>query len=211
MMDKELRQIIEMRRAVRRFEADEIPQEILNECLDLALLAPNSSNLQPWEFYVVKSSDKKKQMVEACLGQNAAKTAPVLIAIVGRTKTWKAHSRQILDMWPEGEPPQIVKKYYTKTVRLLYNQGFLGLFGLLKYLISFFVGWKKSYSKRSIQRSSHENLVGQNLLFSGAKFDVSTYGSRFCFLPNGRIRRKTRTEYLTFSQRCLCRYDYCRR
>jgi nitroreductase len=51
----------------------------------LALLAPNSSNLQPWTFYVVQNPTKKKQLVKACLNQLAAKTASELIVCVART------------------------------------------------------------------------------------------------------------------------------
>lgn len=73
------RKVIESRRSVRKFTDKPIPSEILDECLDLALLAPNSSNLQPWTFYVVQNPSKKKQLVKACLGQLAAKTASELI------------------------------------------------------------------------------------------------------------------------------------
>ena len=38
------RKVIESRRSVRKFTDKAIPTEILDDCLDLALLAPNSSN-----------------------------------------------------------------------------------------------------------------------------------------------------------------------
>jgi nitroreductase len=77
--------VIESRRSVRKFTDKAIPTEVLDACLDLALLAPNSSNLQPWTFYVVQNPAKKKQLVKACLGQLAAKTASELIVCVART------------------------------------------------------------------------------------------------------------------------------
>ena len=48
------RKVIESRRSVRKFTDKAIPTEVLDACLDLALIAPNSSNLQPWTFYVVQ-------------------------------------------------------------------------------------------------------------------------------------------------------------
>ena len=78
------RKVIESRRSVRKFTDKPIPSEILDECLDLALLAPNSSNLQPWTFYVVQNPTKKKQLVKACLGQLAAKTASEKLRILSR-------------------------------------------------------------------------------------------------------------------------------
>lgn len=54
------RKVVESRRSVRKFTDKPIPEDVLNACLDLALLAPNSSNLQPWTFYVVQDAAKKK-------------------------------------------------------------------------------------------------------------------------------------------------------
>lgn len=53
------KKVIQSRRSVRKFTKKEIPAEVLDDCLDLALLAPNSSNLQPWTFYVVQNPTKK--------------------------------------------------------------------------------------------------------------------------------------------------------
>jgi len=48
------RQLVHARRSIRKFTDEKIPDHILDECLDLALLAPNSSNLQTWQFYKIK-------------------------------------------------------------------------------------------------------------------------------------------------------------
>lgn len=57
------RKVIESRRSVRKYTEKQIPADVLDACLDLALLAPNSSNLQPWTFYVVQSQAKKNKWV----------------------------------------------------------------------------------------------------------------------------------------------------
>ena len=49
--------LIRRRRSVRKFTNESVPNEVITKALKSALLAPNSSNLQPWEFYWVK--DKK--------------------------------------------------------------------------------------------------------------------------------------------------------
>ena len=79
------KKVVQSRRSVRKFTDKVIPAEILDDCLDMALLAPNSSNLQPWTFYVVQNPSKKKLLIKACLGQLAAKTAAELIVCVART------------------------------------------------------------------------------------------------------------------------------
>ena len=47
-------EIIDKRRSVRKFSNKTIPEEVIIKALNAALLAANSSNLQPWEFYWVK-------------------------------------------------------------------------------------------------------------------------------------------------------------
>ena len=42
---EEFRKIVESRRSVRRFTDDPVPDAVVEDCLDLAMLAPNSSNL----------------------------------------------------------------------------------------------------------------------------------------------------------------------
>ena len=52
--------VVESRRSVRKFADEPIPDEVVRRCLELALLAPTSSNLQAWEFYRVVDPEKKR-------------------------------------------------------------------------------------------------------------------------------------------------------
>lgn len=129
---EEFRKVVKSRRSVRRFLPDAVPDEVLQDCLEMATLAPNSSNLQPWAFYVVKTPELKAKMAQACMNQNAAKTAPILIAMVARTDTWKQNSLRTLDVWPEETVPKVVQDYYGKLALFHYNQGPFGLLGMVK-------------------------------------------------------------------------------
>ncbi len=80
--------VLRSRRSVRVYDGSAIPQEIVERCLDLALLAPNSSNLQTWEFYWVRTQEKKSKLVKACLSQPAAATAAELFVCVARPDLW---------------------------------------------------------------------------------------------------------------------------
>ena len=66
------RQVVTSRRSVRKFTATPVPRAVVDDCLDMAMLAPCSSGLQPWEFYVVRSAGKKAALVKACMSQSAA-------------------------------------------------------------------------------------------------------------------------------------------
>ncbi len=128
----EFRQVVESRRSVRKFTDKKIPQKILDACLDLALLAPSSCNLQPWEFHVVQSPDKKQKLVEACMSQNAATTAAELIVVVARTKNWREIAKLNVDYWPQPKMPKHWKDFYTRGVYFTYWQGPLHVVGAVK-------------------------------------------------------------------------------
>ncbi len=127
------KKIVESRRSVRRFDTSHIfNHETVKEALRLALLSPNSSNLQTWEFYRVKSKDKLASLSEACLGQGAARTASELVVFVSRTDLWKRRAdwnyQQILDKLGEPENPTTKEKralhYYKTMIKLFYDNRF---------------------------------------------------------------------------------------
>ena len=92
--------VVKSRRSVRKFTDKAIPADVLNDCLDLALLAPNSSNLQPWTFYVVKTESKKQILIKACLNQWAARTAAELIVCVARTDRIDEMAKRNINEFP---------------------------------------------------------------------------------------------------------------
>lgn len=129
--------VVRGRRSVRVFTEESVPDEVVEKCLDLAMLAPSSSNLQPWEFHWAKSPEVRQQIVTACLGQPAAATAPVLIACVARTKTWRKNAREMVDVLRRQESPPVRKSmfmYYEKLIPLVQTVGWFNLIGLVKWI-----------------------------------------------------------------------------
>lgn len=125
------RQVVISRRSVRKFTNKAIPQAVLDDCLDMALLAPCSSGLQPWEFFVVRSAGKKAKLVKACMSQLAAKTAAELIVCVARTDRIDEFSRKMLREWPMPDVPKLVQRYY-QLIPYNYAPGPLNSFALVK-------------------------------------------------------------------------------
>ena len=125
------KKVIQSRRSVRKFTEKQIPTEILDQCLDLALLAPNSSNLQPWTFYIVQNQAKKTQLIKACLNQLAAKTAAELIVCVARTDRIDEMSKRNISEFPFPEVPPIVQRYY-KYIPYNYKTGYFNALGNFK-------------------------------------------------------------------------------
>jgi len=132
--------LVKKRRSVRKFSNENVPDEVILKALKTALLAANSSNLQPWEFYWVKDDIKKEDLIKACFSQNAAKTAQELIVAVSRIDTWKRNRNLILKNYKEkGKLIPIVEKYYNKVIPLSYTHDRIGLLGVLKKILSFFI------------------------------------------------------------------------
>lgn len=49
---------IDNRRSIRKYTSEEIPQEIIEEMIYAATLAPSAKNRQPWKFIVFKGAAK---------------------------------------------------------------------------------------------------------------------------------------------------------
>ena len=58
-------ELVDKRRSVRKFSNETIPKEVIIKALNAAVLAANSSNLQPWEFYWVKDKATRVKIDEA--------------------------------------------------------------------------------------------------------------------------------------------------
>ena len=52
----ELSEGIKTRRSVRAFQAKQIPQNVIEDMLEMARNCPSNSNSQPWEVAVVTGS-----------------------------------------------------------------------------------------------------------------------------------------------------------
>jgi nitroreductase len=116
--------LVRSRRSIRVFAPGiRVPEGTITAALDLAMLAPNSSNLQPWEFYWVRTPDKKAELVRLCMSQPPARTASDLIVFVARTATWRRNCDAIRSQL-ETDPmaPTGALKYYRLAAPLMYTQ-----------------------------------------------------------------------------------------
>src|SRR3954470_2030568 len=53
----DLTDLIRARRSIRAFRPDPVPGTLVREILELAALAPSSSNMQPWRTYAISGAD----------------------------------------------------------------------------------------------------------------------------------------------------------
>jgi nitroreductase len=148
MYSQEFQAIVDRRRSNRKFDPDvQVPDDVIKRSLACAILSPNSSNMQLWEFYIVKSEDKKKKFVYYCLNQSAAKTAQQFVVFVTRQDLWTKRAKWNLNRIKEsleGEPKNIMQKrgldYYGKLMPFVYFNDWLGIAGCVRWLLTSAVG-----------------------------------------------------------------------
>lgn len=171
--------VIKTRRSVRRFSNKPIPSEIMNQILDCGLIAPNSSNLQPWEFYWIRNASTREKINTAFLDQPAVKTAAEVVVAVARIGTWRRHAREMADTLKNSNPPapQMAIDYYTKIVPLAYEVGWLGLLGPLKGFLFWAIGFFRpvprectSLSHLKIWAVKSTALASENIMLAARAF-----------------------------------------
>ncbi len=69
-------------RQTRRFSDRAVPDDVLNELLEVARWSGSSKNTQPWHFIVVTNSELRKQIAEAGPFAGFLESAPVVIVLV---------------------------------------------------------------------------------------------------------------------------------
>ncbi|PWK26418.1 nitroreductase [Arcicella aurantiaca] len=145
--------IIQKRRSVRVYdETAPFDESVVKRGLDRAVLSPNSSNMQLWEFYWVKSQEVHDSLTKACMGQSAAKTANQLVVFVTRQDKWKERAKwNLANLEKQFEGKELTSRdkrafdYYRKLMPLVYRYDPFGLNTLLRTIIVFFMGFSKPF------------------------------------------------------------------
>ena len=145
-----LEEIIHFRRSVRHYKDISIDSEKVKHCLELATLAPNSSNMQLWEFYHITNPETLKELAFACLNQQTATTAQQLVVFVTRRDLFSKRSKQVLELEtrniqlnsPKERQEKRIKDrklYYGQVMPFLYSR-FLGILGLFRKVLVNIIG-----------------------------------------------------------------------
>lgn len=146
-----LEDVLNFRRSIRYYDRSQsIDKNKVKHCLELATLAPNSSNMQLWEFYHITNDLTLKKLSNACLNQTAASTAPQMVVFVTRQDLHRKRASDILvfendnilkNSPPEKHPSRLAeRKKYFKTIMPFFYSRFLGIIGMIRKLVTMVVG-----------------------------------------------------------------------
>ena len=190
-MLKTVSEAIEYRRSVRKYLEVELDVEKVKNCIRNATLAPNSSNMQLWEFYHITDKDTLKKISKACFDQNAAKTAVNMVVFVARRDKWRERAKENLSFLEqmfdkqEKEGVDVARRrkvsirYYKKLMPTIYTD-FFGLIGFSKKILSFFIGLFRPIYREvlfsDLKVITHKSvaLAAQNFMLSMAEIGYDT-------------------------------------
>ena len=170
------------RRSVRVYDdAKDLDDEIVKKCIQQATLAPNSSNMQLWEFHHVTSTGLVKNLAVACLGQPAATSAKQMVVVVVRKDLWKQRAKSNLHnirqlfakktTEKQSSREKFALNYYGKLMPFVYAD-FFGLFGYLKYFAAWVTGiFKPSY--RQLRNSDLRIVAHKSAALAAQTFMLS--------------------------------------
>lgn len=179
MYQDQFQKIVEFRRSNRSFDENhDVAGEVIERCLKNAILSPNSSNLQLWEFQWIESPEMLKKLIPLCLKQSAAKTAKHMVVFITRKDKWRARAAWNYDRIKEGihgEPKKIQKrglKYYKNLIPLVYMNDGLGIFSAVRKLVSFVLGLRKPFYRLG-GAAEHRIVVHKSCALAAQTFMLS--------------------------------------
>lgn len=178
-----LEEVLNYRRSVRVFDkARPLDPEKVKHCLELATLAPNSSNMQLWEFYQVTEPGLMAKISKACLGQTAASTASEIVVFVTRQDLFRQRARFVLDFEKgnirRNSPQERQRKrirdremYYGKLMPFLYAR-FYGILGLFRVLLANIIGLFRPIV-REVSESDMRVVVNKSCALAAQTFMIA--------------------------------------
>jgi nitroreductase len=189
-MEKTVSEAIIYRRSTRIYKDIPVDPKLIKQCIKQATLAPNSSNLQLWEFYHITDKNILSKIASACFDQNASKTAQQLLVVITRKDLWKQRAKANLKFIDDSygtknlserdeKRKKRAKSYYGKLMPFLYTD-FLGILGFMKYIAAQVMGlFKPMYrqtrlSDMRIVAHKSAGLAAQNFMISMAGIGYDT-------------------------------------
>ena len=185
-------EITNYRRSVRHYKNIPIDPERVKHCIELATLAPNSSNMQLWEFYHITDTEILKKLAVACLDQQAATTAQQLVVFVTRQDLYRKRAKEMIGLEtqnvlknsPIEKHEKRIKRwklYYGKVMPFLYFRC-LGIFGLVRKILVNMVGIFRPITYQ-VSENDVRVVVHKTCALAAQTFMLAMAGERYDTCP----------------------------
>lgn len=179
----DLNHVLHFRRSVRVFDA-KIPLDTakVKDFLALSTLAPNSSNMQLWEFYHITKPDVLKKISYACLDQSATATANQIVVFVTRQDLHRKRAKFVLKFErenikrhsPQERHAKRIKDrelYYGRIMPFLYARC-LRVLGLLRVGITQTIGLFRTIT-RQVSESDIRVVIHKSTALAAQTFMIA--------------------------------------
>jgi nitroreductase len=193
--------IVQSRRSTRFFDTSKkIDTTSVTRSLRRALLAPNSSNMQLWQFIRIRSKGPLSKIAEYCFNQPAAKNAHELVIFVCRRDLWKKSQRFNLDALEEQnfkdkKTALAYKNYYERLIPLLYYNDPLGIIGFLRKIWITIKGVKYP-TYREVYASDIDTTIHKSCALAAQTFMLSLASEKLASCPMEGFDSKRIKKYL---------------
>ena len=172
------------RRAIRAFEAVQIPVATRDLLLHSARQAPSSFNMQPYRLYWVESPAARAAVAKLCMSQKPAQTASALVVAVADIGSLRS-TAQLQSAWmrQSGYPAGKIREYEltARIGRIIFMPGPLNLFGILKKALFGLLNVFRSIGSPPVMRhevfkwaSKSTALACQNLMIAAEVVGLNT-------------------------------------
>ena len=184
--------VVNYRISVRKYDPNKpIDANTVKQCIEQATLAPNSSNMQLWEFYHVTSPDNLKSLSKYCFDQSGAQSAQQMVVIVVRKDLWRKRAKANLahiNKVAKGKDPKdynrrekFAETYYKKLMPITYFD-FFGIFGWIKYIIYWLIGFFRTIYRQG-RRSDMRIVAHKSAALAAQTFMLSMVDAGYDTCP----------------------------
>jgi len=86
MNETDMLDMIKERRSIRRYTDEAVTDKQIRQLLEAAMAAPSGSNIQSWEFVVVRDPDLKRQLAQTHTWSHMAADAAAVFVVCGNER-----------------------------------------------------------------------------------------------------------------------------
>lgn len=188
-----LEEVLNYRRSVRVFDKEKsLDPEKVKHCLELATLAPNSSNMQLWELYQITQAELLAELSKACLDQSATATASEIVIFVTRQDLYRQRAKFVLDFEigniyrnsPKDRQEKRIKDrelYYGKVMPFLYAR-FFGALGFLRVIVTKIIGLFRPIV-REVSECDMRVVVNKSCALAAQTFMIAMANEKYDTCP----------------------------
>jgi len=197
-------EIVNNRRSYRLFDTNYIlPKEVVQKSLERAIKSPNSSNMQLWEFYRIKSQQAVEEVAKICLNQIGARTASEIVVFVARPDLWekrqKFHLKRIGKSQNNNDKTRLFVgseyEYYEKIMPLFYNKSFSFIKDIYKRIFVWFKGINKPFMQ-DVYSKFVPIVVQKSTALAAQTFMLSITAEGYASVPMEGLDSKRMKKFL---------------